>query len=234
MIDTGAPSTPEAAWTVFVDFDGTITNRDTFDVLVREIAGEDVWHETQAGLDDGTASLRDVLERQASYVRGTFDEVAARLRAEIAVDPTFVTFAARARARGIPVIVLSSGIAPIIRDRLARVGLGDLPVIANDVRALPAGWKIVFRDTVGNGTDKAAFVRAARARGSRTVFVGDGHSDFDAALAADRRFAKSGLALARFLRERDVDFRSFASFDEIDLELPAAPQLECSGPAGGI
>jgi 2-hydroxy-3-keto-5-methylthiopentenyl-1-phosphate phosphatase len=218
MTQSNDSSTPLSAWAVFVDFDGTITDLDTFDILVKRFAGDDAWRRTEIGLDDGSMSLRDVLQLQASYVRGTFAEVATILRAEIAIDPTFAAFVASCRRRGIPVTIVSSGIAPIIRDRLDDIGLGDLPIVANEIDMAPGGWSIRFRDADGNGTDKAAIVRAARESGRRTMFFGDGRSDYAAALEADRCFAKTGLALERYLRERNVPFAAFASFGEIDLD----------------
>ena len=65
------------------------------------------------------------------------------------------------------------------------------------------------------GHDKAARVRAAREAGARTVYVGDGISDFEGALEADRRFAKKDRALDRYCRERGIACTPFASFDEI-------------------
>ena len=212
-----SPTLP-TAWAIFVDFDGTVTDLDTFDILVKRFAGEDAWRRTEIGLDDGTMSLRDVLQLQASYVRGTFAEVAAVLRAEIAIDPTFAAFVASARARDISVTIVSSGIAPIIADRLGAIGLGDLPIIANEIDPAPTGWAIRFRDADRNGTNKAAIVRAAKAAGMRTMFFGDGRSDYAAALEADRTFAKAGLALERYLDERGVPFATFTTFGEIDLD----------------
>ena len=218
MTQSNDSPTPNAAWAVFVDFDGTITDLDTFDILVKRFAGNDAWRRTEIGLDDGSMTLRDVLQLQASYVRGTFAEIAAILRSEIAIDPTFAAFVATCRRRGIPVTIVSSGIAPIIADRLDEIGLGDLPIIANEIDVSPAGWSIRFRDADGNGTDKAAIVCAAKASGTRTIFFGDGRSDYAAAIEADRCFAKSGLALERYLRDRGVAFAAFASFGEIDLD----------------
>ncbi len=218
MTQSNASPTPFAAWAVFVDFDGTITDLDTFDILVKRFAGDDAWQRTEIGLDDGSMTLRDVLQLQASYVRGTFAEVAAILRSEIAIDPTFAAFVASARAREIPVTIVSSGIAPIIADRLAAIGLGDLPIIANEIDPAPTGWSIRFRDADGNGTDKAAIVRAAKAAGTRTIFFGDGRSDYAGALEADLTFAKAGLALERYLHERGVPFTPFSQFGAIDLD----------------
>ncbi|GAC1311141.1 MAG: MtnX-like HAD-IB family phosphatase [Vulcanimicrobiaceae bacterium] len=214
----GSPA-PDAAWAVFVDFDGTITDLDTFDVLVRHYAGADVWARTQTGLEDGSVTLRDVLQDQASHVRAPFADVAALLRREIAVDPAFAHFVAACRARDIPVTVLSSGIAPIVAGRLAEIGCGDLPIVANDVDALPTGWRIRFRDAVANGTDKAAFVLAARRAGARTIFIGDGHSDFAAARAADRCFAKRGLALEAYLAANGIAHDTFSTFAQIEAAL---------------
>jgi 2-hydroxy-3-keto-5-methylthiopentenyl-1-phosphate phosphatase len=204
---------------VFVDFDGTITDLDTFDVLVRHFAGDDAWHETERGLRDGSLSLRDVLQLQASYVRGSFDEIAALLEREVRVDPTFASFVEACESNGASVTVVSSGIAPIVRGRLAALGLERVPVVANDVDARPDGWTIRFRDDVDNGTDKAAIVRTARADGMETIFIGDGRSDFDAAVAADRCFAKRGRALERYLRERAAGYEPFDAFAQIEAAL---------------
>ncbi|MDQ2858922.1 MAG: HAD-IB family phosphatase [Candidatus Eremiobacteraeota bacterium] len=200
---------------MFVDFDGTITDRDTFDVLVSHFAGADAWYASEAGLRDGSLALRDVLQLQASYVRGTLEDVAALLRREVRFDPGFAPFARACRASGIDVTVVSSGLEPIVRGRLHDAGVDDIPVIANDIEPARDGWVIHFRDPVGNGTDKAALVLAAKARGRYTVFIGDGVSDYDAALVADRRYAKAGSALERFLCGRNVKATSFASFSEI-------------------
>jgi len=186
-------------------------------VLVRHFAGEEAWHASERGLRDGSLSLRDVLQLQASYVRGSFAEVEALLKREVRVDPTFAPFVATCRARGLPVTVVSSGIEPIVRGRLVEAGLGDVPVIANGIEPDPAGWRIAFRDADGNGTDKAAIVRDVQASGRRAAFIGDGRSDYAAALAADYRFAKRGLNLERYLTDHRVVFTPFTTFAEIDL-----------------
>lgn len=213
------PLAPDRAWAVFVDFDGTITDRDTFDVLVQHFAGPDAWARTEVGLDDGTMTLRDVLQKQASFVRAPFDDVAALLRREVRVDPTFAPFVAACREHALAVTVVSSGLGPIVAGRLADVGCAEVPIIANDVDPRPSGWVIQFRDDVANGTDKVAIVRAARDAGIGTIFIGDGRSDYAAAVAADRRFARAGLPLERYLRERGVAFESFATFAEIHAAL---------------
>jgi len=218
---------------VFVDFDGTITDVDTFDVLTRRFGGDEAWDQTERRLRDGTMSVREALDVQASLVRGSFEEVSALIAREVRVDPSFASFVAACREHGLEVTVVSSGIDRIVRNRLESLGLGDLPVVANGVEISAGAWRIQFRDAAANGTDKAGLVRAAQAAGTRVVFIGDGRSDFDAALCADRRFAKRDLPLARYLRERKAAFEAFSAFVEI---VPVVPHFDPARPgvAGGV
>ena len=208
---------PSAAWAFFVDFDGTITDVDGFDALVHHFAGDAAWDAGERDLVAGRETLRDALARQTTYIRGSFAEVYAVHEKMVRLDPTFVPFVERCEAAGIPVTILSSGIAPLIEARLAAIGLQRLPVIAADVDVHPVSWTMRFRDESRNGTDKAAHVRAAQAGGKRVAFVGDGISDFDAAIAADVRFAKRGRPLGPYLDARRLSSTPFSNFSEIPM-----------------
>lgn len=203
---------------VFVDFDGTITNIDTFDALVRAVAGDHVWEAIDESLLRGEITLREALVRQSAAVGLSRAETLAFMEANTIVDPTFGAFVNAVRAHGGTIRVVSSGVATVIHDALARNGV-EVDVLANDVDFAPGGWTMTFVDASDNGHDKAAHVVAARARGSRTVFVGDGISDFLGAVAADERYAKAGRALEAYCRERNIAFTPFTSFSEITARL---------------
>src|SRR5208283_3339306 len=119
----------------FVDYDGTITDADTFDVLVRHFAGADAWRAIEERFRRGEISLRDALQAEASLVRAGFDEASAVLEREVRFDPAFADFAADCERRGAMLTVVSSGIEPVIRRALARADLAHLPVIANGLDA---------------------------------------------------------------------------------------------------
>ena len=203
---------------VFVAFDGTITDVDTFDALVRAVAGDAAWEAIDGPLLAGDITLREALARQAATVRLSRAETLTFMQTHAHVDPAFGPFVTAVRAHGGTIGVVSSGIAPVIHDALARAGV-EVEVIANDVDFAPAGWTMSFVDSSDNGHDKAAHVRAARARGARTVYIGDGISDFAAALEADVRFAKNGRALEAYCRARGVVCESFESFGQIERRL---------------
>lgn len=204
---------------VFVDYDGTITDLDTFDVLVRAYVGAHRWDELEEKLHAGSMTLRDVLAAQAAGVRASLDEADALLCEGTAFDPSFASFVERCEREGASLTVLSSGVQPLIERAFERNGLGHVTILANGIDPSPEGWRFIFRDESDNGHDKAADVRAARERGAATVYVGDGPSDYEAALAAQRRFAKAGRTLEKYLSERGVAHDAFTSFAQIERAL---------------
>ena len=204
------PAEP-GALAIFVDYDGTITNVDTFDLLVRSVAGNAAWEAIEVEFHAKRITLREALQREAALVGITQPE-------------------ATAHAHGARVAVVSSGPRQVIEPALARIG-ADVPVFANDVAFDPAGWRLTFLDESANGHDKAARVRSAREAGARTVYIGDGISDYEAALAADVRFAKKGRALERYCRERGVACTSFATFDEVERDMFHSKAFSRPGPS---
>ena len=203
---------------VFVDFDGTITEVDTFDALVRAVAGDAAWDAIDVPLLAGEITLREALRRQSAAVRLSRSETLTFMESHAKVDPAFGPFVTAVRAHGGSIRVVSSGIATVIHDALERAGV-EVDVLANDVDFSPNGWTMTFVDASDNGHDKAAHVHAARARGSHTVYIGDGISDFAAAIVADERFAKAGRALEAYCAQRDIACTSFTSFSEIQQAL---------------
>jgi len=184
-------------------------------VLIQHYAGPGEWARYEQHLQAGSMSLRDTLASQARFVRGSLEEADELLAASTRVDPSFAHFSQRCNAAGVKLTIVSSGIAPLIARALERNGLGHVPVLANDVSTGADGWVLHFRDDSLNGHDKAAAVREAAAHG-KVAYIGDGYSDYEAALAAELRFAKKGRSLERYLRDCGVAFTSFSSFAEVE------------------
>jgi 2,3-diketo-5-methylthio-1-phosphopentane phosphatase len=148
----------------------------------------------------------------------------------ITLDPFFKEFLIYARSANIPVVVLSSGMAPIIEALLKKlVGedlAGDIAIVANGVQARPGktledegGWEIVFHDESGFGHDKSREIRpyaALPATQRPTMFyAGDGVSDLSAARETDLLFAKEGRDLVTYCVKEDVPFTQFADWESI-------------------
>ena len=154
-----------------------------------------------------------------------FPECISLLCKNIALDPHFTSFYKWTREAHVPVIVLSSGMTPIIRALLVKlVGpeANDIEIICNEVVDVPpktkeeeGGWNIKFHDDSGFGHDKSLTIRPyaeyfkthPEEERPTMFYAGDGVSDLSAARETDLLFAKKGRgesATARLIGERSL------------------------------
>jgi 2-hydroxy-3-keto-5-methylthiopentenyl-1-phosphate phosphatase len=202
--------------TIFVDFDGTITENDLLDRIAQTFGDPEVYREVDAGLDDRRLTLHEVLRREFEPVRAPLGEVVAWVLEQARVRPGLHELVRLARQRGWRLVVLSSGFRELIEPVLEREGLAGLELLSNAVDPDPSGWRVRFRDSepcpiCGEPCKRAAVI--AESNGGRTVYVGDGISDRCGAEACDLVFARRGLA--RYLSERGVAFRPFDDFFDV-------------------
>lgn len=156
-------------------------------------------------------TCRDTFQEMLDSINTPFPECIKYLCDNIKLDPYFKDFYHWARESGVPVIVLSSGMEPIIRSLLTKL-IGSeadaIEIISNDVVDRPGkskdqecGWTIQFHDDSGFGHDKSLAIRpyakhfADRLDEPRPtmLYAGDGVSDLSAARETDLLFAKKGL-----------------------------------------
>lgn len=191
----------------FTDFDGTITTSDSNDYLT-DTLGYGTALRKQGNLDvlEGRTSFRDSFQGMMDSVKTPYKDCIATLISRIRLDPGFASFYKWARENNVPVVVLSSGMEPIIRALLVHLighEADDIQVISNHVVPRDGksiddegGWKIVFHDDSHFGHDKSLEIRkyAALPEGQRPVmfYAGDGVSDLSAAKETDLLFAKKG------------------------------------------
>jgi 2-hydroxy-3-keto-5-methylthiopentenyl-1-phosphate phosphatase len=200
---------------IVVDFDGTITERDTLVDIVHEQAPE-VLEQVEDDLQAGRITLRECIAREFEAVRGAHDEIVERAVSRVQVRPGFRQLVAEAQGAGHRVVVVSSGFESIIRPVLEREGVPPVDVVAHDVRFAPDGSAVEFRHgdicTVCNQECKRSVVDELR-NGEVVVYVGDGYSDRCAALAADRVFARRELA--KYLDADGVPYEPFDDFASV-------------------
>jgi 2-hydroxy-3-keto-5-methylthiopentenyl-1-phosphate phosphatase len=107
--------------------------------------------------------------------------------------------------------VISAGFHELIEPVLSREGV-ELPVLANRVEPAAGGWRVLWRDEAVCATCGEPCKRGALA-GEPYAYVGDGYSDRCAALAAERVFARDGLA--RYLERRGRPFEPFETLADV-------------------
>src|SRR4051812_39881512 len=128
-----------APFTLVLDWDGTITVRDTLWMLMDRFGDRSVFERTEGGLGNGL-SFREVMERQMATITAPLDEAVAFLLAEARVRQGFAGLAARYAPT-----ILSSGFRETIKPLLAREGV-ELDVVANSIDPRPTGWRVRWND----------------------------------------------------------------------------------------
>ena len=169
--------------------------------------------EANERLEAGEITLHECIELEFSGLHAPLDEVVEWLVPHVRVRRGFRELAAKRRP-----LILSSSFEPLIRPILEREGIEGLEILANDVEPRPDGWRAIWRDEAQCAECSQPCKRGSLPEG-RVVYVGDGYSDRCAALAADRVFARDGLA--RYLDERDVAYEPFTDFVALERALTA-------------
>jgi 2-hydroxy-3-keto-5-methylthiopentenyl-1-phosphate phosphatase len=229
-----------------LDWDGTVTERDTLDLVLQEFGDAEIYERVESELERGTMTLNDVIAAEFATVEAPLDEVVSFVVGRARLRPGFAELARAWRP-----LVVSSGFHELIEPMLEREGVLDaIELRANRVEARPEGWRVRFRvsDTcevcgqpckrrdveelkrIDRSVQTDARAEPARpedgtasgASGSdppkcEVVYAGDGHSDYCAALAADRVFAVGNLA--RWLERRGVPFSPLTDFRRLASEL---------------
>jgi 2-hydroxy-3-keto-5-methylthiopentenyl-1-phosphate phosphatase len=195
--------------TVFLDFDGTITQHDSCVHLLNRTVG-DSWRAIEDLWESGAIGSRECLQRQWDLIPKHDEQELRRIVREVPLDPGFSGLVRFLRTAGAEIIVLSDGYGFYAEEVCENE---DLPLISNHIDW--RSWSVTFPAVSANcecpgcGTCKPAAIRAAKRAGRTTVLVGDGASDRGGAAVADRVFATADLAA--WCDAAHIDYQPFDS-----------------------
>ena len=198
-------------YTVFCDFDGTITNWETAEQLWKKMLG-DMFHlkmeELIARQANTSVGIKELYGMIPSARYPEFDEYVK----SIEIRPGFGEFLRFLKKRNIPLIVVSSGIQEMLQFALAPY----LPMIkAHYCAYLDTSDKYirVYSD-YDDGVDllRKELVMAKHPS-EKTIYLGDSYSDQNAAQKADIVFARDNLAA--FFDKEKLSYYPFETFFEV-------------------
>jgi 2-hydroxy-3-keto-5-methylthiopentenyl-1-phosphate phosphatase len=175
-------------------------------MIIEEFGDREIYAATEHALERGM-SLHEVIAIEMGTLTLRLDDAVAWVREHVTVRPGFRKFAEAHRP-----VILSSGFIELIEPVLEREGV-SLDVRANRLDAGADGWRPIWRDEAQCAECGEACKRGGLPNGSPVVYVGDGYSDHCAALAADRVFARDGLA--HYLDRKGVSYESFKDFAQL-------------------
>jgi len=189
-----------------LDWDGTVTERDTLHMTIERFGDLDVFHamEEQVGR---ALSLNEVIAIEMETITAPFDEVLGWLLEVVTVRRGLAELVAEHDP-----LIVSAGFCELIEPILERERL-SVPVVANRIEPSPDGWRAVFLERAACAVCGEPCKREALAGNGPFAYVGDGVSDRCVSLAADRVFARDGLA--RWLDAQGAPYEPFDDFDDV-------------------
>ncbi|KAG9778851.1 Polyol phosphate phosphatase PYP1 [Exophiala dermatitidis] len=220
----------------FTDFDGTITLQDTNDFITDNYGmGYEERRKLFHAVINHTDTFRNTFQQMLDSWHLPFPRVLEILRDNITLDPYFKEFMVWAREHDVPVIVLSSGMIPVLetllRHLLGEDLMSDIEIVANEVQLrapgnsldVPDGWTIKFHDDSGFGHDKSLTIRPYADAIAKMppqerptlLYAGDGVSDLSAARETDLLFARAGQDLVTWCEKEGIPFTTFENWKTI-------------------
>ena len=201
-----------------IDFDITISNKDSTDVLL-ETHQPEFKQELRKRYRAGEYSIREFIKYGLGSLNITKEQYIQTLQENVTIDETFIDFV----KSGAEFKIVSAGARLNVQGTLSKYGINlpDSEVISNDLKFSGTDKNQItvenpFLDKEGYyGVDKKEAVENYKKKGYTTYFVGDGPSDYKALEVADFAFVRKGTRAVKFCEENGIEFFEFEDFDEI-------------------
>ena len=201
-----------------IDFDITISNKDSTDVLL-ETHQPEFKQELRKRYRAGEYSIREFIKYGLGSLNITKEQYIQTLQENVTIDETFIDFV----KSGEEFKIVSAGARLNVQGTLSKYGINlpDSEVISNDLKFSGTDKNQI---TVENpfldkesyyGVDKKEAVENYKKKGYKTYFVGDGPSDYKALEVADFAFVRKGTRAIKFCEENGIEFFEFGDFGEI-------------------
>lgn len=198
---------------IVVDWDGTVTDGDTLHAAIEQFGDVGVFRAMEEEIGH-RLTLQEVIAVEMATISAPLDDVVSFLVDTVALRSGFRELVERHDP-----LVVSMGFHELITPLLKRDGIA-VRVVANRLDPRPDGWRALFRNAEPCPVCGEPCKRSDVAGLDGFVYVGDGVSDRCVSLAAERVFARAGLA--EFLASKGVDFEPFEDFYDVDAALGGA------------
>jgi 2-hydroxy-3-keto-5-methylthiopentenyl-1-phosphate phosphatase len=200
-----------SARAVFCDFDGTITQTETFVDMLRtyapDLASQIIpqIHTFEVSLFDGVTRMLESIP-SPSYAAAIAHADAVPLR------PGFEALVDACAAHGVPFIVVSGGLRDMVRRRLGAIASKVTAIYGVDVDTTGPTWRVV--SPWANGEELVSKVRVMQAHpAAERVAIGDSTTDVRMSEVAERVFARDRLA--DYLDKHAIAYTPWQDFHDI-------------------
>lgn len=196
-----------------VDFDRTITDRDTTDAIL-ERHNPDLLANTRRMFHQGKVDIKRYLQTLIESLSMTEKEFEEEISVGIEIDSFFKDFFQKENE----VRIVSAGTYHNVMSNLKKSGI-EFPkehIYSNILKFDGKKIRVEFPDSDSfEGICKRRVVEKYKREYEEVVFIGDGSSDYYGASKAHRVFAKKGLRLEEYCLKNDIEYTPYESFQEI-------------------
>jgi len=198
------------------DFDGTITMKDTSEMVLDKFAKGD-WKIFDQQMDRGEISLEKCMKEQFKLVEARPDDVLEYLDGRVHIRNGFAELVMFLLSSGSKVAVVSAGLDFVIAHYLRSLGLlGEVEVITGktdynghiEFEFPPVRYHAAL-------DFKQDMVIHLRRTFDRIEYFGDGSSDYNAARSADHCYTVRGSRLDRLCHAEGIDHTEFNDFQMV-------------------
>ncbi len=200
-------------FTIFCDFDGTITKQDAVNKFLSFFA-DDEWLNVESKWEKGLIGSKECIVEQIRLVpeisKGQLDEFIN----SIEIDEYFIEFYNHMKERQIPLYIVSDGFDLFIRETLRKYELDEIQFFANTLNYDGKNLSVDFNHSNpsckrSSGVCKCSIVNKYNNFG----YIGDGLSDTCAADRASLIFAKKRLE--EYCTKKEINHVKFSTFRDI-------------------
>lgn len=193
--------------TIVCDFDGTISLKDTTDLLLQTFASKD-WLEIEQQWQHGLIGSKQCMQQQIALLDMSLHDLYSTLD-QIQLDTSLIELVNFCQSHHIPIIIVSDGLDIVIKYLLNKINLGHLTIIANQlIQTSERHWKLAFpnQNTHCKNESGTCKCKVATTLLHNVILIGDGRSDFCIAHQAEYVFAKNGLQ--SYCHQQNIPFQA--------------------------
>lgn len=202
---------------VLSDFDGTAVNIDTCEYILEKYATVD-WRAIDRRYERGDMDLEANLQAQFSNLRASKPQILSEIHHVARFRPGFKDLVTYCNQHEIPITIVSAGIDFVIQALLTQHHLeGSVRLCAPEAHATNNGIRFTFPRLIHTTSHdfKEDLVIQRKKKGRIMMYVGNGTSDYHAAIQSDYAFAIHGSKLSQLLRKGEFPYQETSEFKEV-------------------
>lgn len=196
-----------------IDFDGTITKKDTLDYLAKKLYPEfyDEWGRKIMNGEFTVKEWVEEFEKNFKFKKEDYDEILE----SIEIDESFIKFIENKN-----VIILSGGFDYNIKKILKKYEIENIKIYANQLEFIENNRikvnMIHFNENNhSQPVCKDSILLKYRKEYNKIIYIGDGITDLTVSKLADIVYAKKGKYLEEYLKKENIEHSIFNTFDDI-------------------